>query len=110
MKGMSSGVLSMAVMLAAGAAAAQGVPSAPIDLAVTYDGLHINHITAQNLGPRYMWETCSHRYALFGKGLARYLECNKTPELIDSTKRLAQKIAITHPISCLKINKTFTIH
>ncbi|WP_433971493.1 hypothetical protein [Tunturiibacter lichenicola] len=50
MKGMSSGVLSMAVMLAAGAAAAQGVPSAPIDLAVTYDGLHINHIAAQNLG------------------------------------------------------------
>lgn len=48
MKGMRRGVLSMAVMLAAGAAAAQGVPSAPIDLAVTYDALHTNQITAQS--------------------------------------------------------------
>ena len=48
MRGMRSGILSMAVMLAAGAAAAQGVQSAPLDLAVTYDALHTNHITAQN--------------------------------------------------------------
>jgi hypothetical protein len=51
MRGMKSGILSMAVMLAAGAASAQGVPagqSAPIDLAVTYDALHTNHITAQS--------------------------------------------------------------
>jgi hypothetical protein len=42
---MRSGVLSMAVVLAAGVAAAQ---SAPIDLAVTYDALHTNLITAQS--------------------------------------------------------------
>ena len=48
MKGMRRGILSMAVLLIAGAAAAQGVQSAPIDLAVTYDALRTNHITAQN--------------------------------------------------------------
>jgi hypothetical protein len=51
MKGMRSGVLSMAMMLAAGAASAQAVAagqSAPIDLAVTYDALHTNHITSQS--------------------------------------------------------------
>jgi hypothetical protein len=48
MKGMRRGILSMAVLLIAGAAAAQEVQSAPIDLAVTYDALHTNHITAQN--------------------------------------------------------------
>jgi hypothetical protein len=105
----------MAVMLAAGASSAQGVPSAPIDLAVTYDALHTSHITSQNFwmqggavelgarayrglgiaarveglhagtnsttgeplslvtavfGPRYTIETRSHRYAIFGEGLA----------------------------------------
>jgi hypothetical protein len=35
----------MAAMLVTGVAAAQ---RAPIDLAVTYDALHTNHITAQN--------------------------------------------------------------
>ena len=45
MRGMRSGILSMAVVLAAGVAAAQ---SAPIDLAVAYDALHTNHITAQS--------------------------------------------------------------
>lgn len=40
-------ILSMAVLLIAGAAA-QGVQNAPIDLAVTYDALHTNHITAQS--------------------------------------------------------------
>jgi hypothetical protein len=114
MRGMKSGILSMAVMLAAGVAAAQN-QSAPIDLAVTYDALHTNHITAQNFwmqggavelgarmyrglgiaarveglhagtgtttgeplslvtavfGPRYTLETRSHRYAIFGEGLA----------------------------------------
>jgi hypothetical protein len=51
MKGMKSGILPMAVMLAAGAASAQAVvagSSAPVDLAVTYDALHTNHITTQN--------------------------------------------------------------
>jgi hypothetical protein len=48
MKGMRRAILSMAVLLIAGAAAAQGVQSAPIDLAVTYDALHTNHITAQS--------------------------------------------------------------
>jgi hypothetical protein len=48
MKSMRRGMLSMAVLLIAGAAAAQEVHSAPIDLAVTYDGLHSNHITAQS--------------------------------------------------------------
>jgi hypothetical protein len=114
---MRSGVLSMAVILAAGAAMAQSTSearSAPIDLAVTYDALHTNHITAQNFwmqggavelgarmygglgiaarveglhagptttaeplslvtavfGPRYTLETRSHRYAIFGEGLA----------------------------------------
>jgi hypothetical protein len=40
----------MAVLLIAGTAAAQRVQSqsAPIDLAVTYDALHTNQITAQN--------------------------------------------------------------
>jgi hypothetical protein len=38
-------ILSPAVLLIAGVAAAQ---SAPIDLAVTYDALHTNHITAQS--------------------------------------------------------------
>jgi hypothetical protein len=43
----------LATMLATGAvAAAQAIPdaiqSAPIDIAVTYDALHTNHITAQN--------------------------------------------------------------
>ena len=115
MKGMRRGVLSMAVMLAAGAASAQAVRSASIDLAVTYDALHTNHITAQSFwmqggavelgarayrglgiaarveglhagtnttnaeplslvtavfGPRYTIETRSHRYAIFGEGLA----------------------------------------
>ena len=116
MKG-KSGILSIAMMLAAGAATAQAVaggPSAPIDLAVTYDALHTNHITSQNFwmqggavelrarlyrglgiaarveglhagagtttaeplslvttvfGPRYTFETRSHRYATFGEGL-----------------------------------------
>ena len=45
MKAMRRGVLSMAVLLIAGVAAAQ---NAPIDLAVTYDTLHTNHITAQS--------------------------------------------------------------
>jgi hypothetical protein len=45
MKNMRRGILSMAAMLIAGVAAAQ---SAPVDLAVTYDALHTNHITAQN--------------------------------------------------------------
>jgi hypothetical protein len=115
MKSMRRGMLSMAVLLIAGAAAAQEVQSAPIDLAVTYDALHTNHITAQDFwmqggavelgarayrrlgiaarveglhagansatgeplslvttvfGPRYTWETRSHRYAIFGEGLA----------------------------------------
>ena len=118
MKGMRSGILSMAVMLAAGVASAQTVTarqSAPIDLAVTYDALHTNHITGQNFwmqggavelgarayrglgiaarveglhagtnsttaeplslvtavfGPRYTMEARSHRYAIFGEGLA----------------------------------------
>ena len=51
MRGMKSGILSMALTLAAGAASAQAVPAgqgAPIDLAVTYDALHSSHITAQN--------------------------------------------------------------
>jgi hypothetical protein len=114
MRGIRRGMLSMAVLLIAGAAAAQEVQSAPIDLAVTYDALHTNHITAQNFwmqggavelgarayrglsiaarveglhagrtttaeplslvtavfGPRYTLETRSHRYAIFGEGLA----------------------------------------
>ena len=119
MRGMRSGILSMTMMLAAGAASAQAVPagqwSARLDFAVTYDGLHTNHITAQNFwmqggavelgvqfyrglgvaarvegqhagansangeplsqvttvfGPRCTWETRSHRYAIFGEGLA----------------------------------------
>jgi hypothetical protein len=45
MKGMRHGILSMAVLLITSAATAQ---SAPIDLAVTYDALHTNHITAQS--------------------------------------------------------------
>jgi hypothetical protein len=45
MKGMRRRILSMAVLLIASAAAAQ---SAPIDLAVTYDVLHTNHITSQS--------------------------------------------------------------
>jgi hypothetical protein len=48
---MKSGILSMVVMLAAGAASTPGMAAAqnaPIDLAVTYDALHTNHITAQN--------------------------------------------------------------
>jgi hypothetical protein len=51
MRGLKGGILSMAVMLAASATSAQGVPagqSAPVDLAVTYDALHSNHITAQS--------------------------------------------------------------
>jgi hypothetical protein len=56
MKGMKSGMRPAAVILmvgalGAGAAAAQAVPSAhraPIDLAVTYDALHANHITSQS--------------------------------------------------------------
>jgi hypothetical protein len=48
MKGMRRGILSMVVMLAAGAASAQVVPSAPIDLAVTYDALHTDDITSQS--------------------------------------------------------------
>jgi hypothetical protein len=45
MKGMRRGILSMAVLLIAGTAAAQ---SAPVDLAVTYDALHASHINSQN--------------------------------------------------------------
>lgn len=45
MKAMRRGILSIAVLLITGAAAAQ---SAPIDLAVTYDVLHTNHITEQS--------------------------------------------------------------
>jgi hypothetical protein len=112
MKGPGSWILSMAVMLVPSAALAQ---SAPIDLAVTYDAMHTNHITSQSFwmqggavelgarlyrglsiaarvegdhdgansadgvplslvttvfGPRYTMETRSHRYALFGEGLA----------------------------------------
>jgi hypothetical protein len=37
----------MGMLLMAGAAAAQGVQSAPINLAITYDALHTNHITSQ---------------------------------------------------------------
>ncbi len=48
MKSMRRGMLSIAGLLIAGAAAAQGVQSAPIDLAVTYDALHTDHITAQS--------------------------------------------------------------
>ena len=51
MRGMKSGILSIALMLTAGAASAQAAPAgqgAPIDLAVTYDALHTNHISAQN--------------------------------------------------------------
>lgn len=48
MKGMKSGILSIAMMLTAGVAAAQGVPSAPIEVTVTYDALHTNHITGRN--------------------------------------------------------------
>src|ERR1700723_559038 len=114
MRGMKSGILSMVVLLIASAAVAQNAPGAPIDLAVTYDALHTNHITAQSFwmqggavelgarayrglgiaarveglhaghpttaeplslvtavfGPRYTIETRSHRYAIFGEGLA----------------------------------------
>jgi opacity protein-like surface antigen len=38
----------MTVLLVANVAAAQGAQSAPIDLAITYDALHTNHITAQS--------------------------------------------------------------
>lgn len=53
MKGMRSGILSMAGMLlamvmVAGAASAQTVQSGAIDVAVTYDALHANHITSQS--------------------------------------------------------------
>lgn len=55
MRGIRIWILSMVMMLAAlpvtSAAMAQstsGAPSAPIDLAVTYDALHTNHITVQN--------------------------------------------------------------
>jgi hypothetical protein len=55
MRNTRSWILSMAVMMTAlpvtSAAMAQstsGGSSAPIDLAVTYDALHTNHITAQN--------------------------------------------------------------
>ena len=48
MRGMKSGILSMVVLLIASAAVAQNAPGAPIDLAVTYDALHTNHITAQS--------------------------------------------------------------
>ncbi len=51
MKSMRRGILSVTMILATGAAPAQAVlagQSAPIDLAVTYDALHTNHITAQN--------------------------------------------------------------
>src|ERR1700723_896288 len=48
MRGMKSGILSMVVLLIASAAVAQNAPGAPIDLAVTYDALHTNHITSQN--------------------------------------------------------------
>jgi hypothetical protein len=49
MRGMRSGILSMAVILTASAASAQAIPagpgqSAPIDLAVTYDAFHTNHL------------------------------------------------------------------
>jgi hypothetical protein len=47
MKAMRSGVLSMAVLLIAGAASAQAAQPS-IDLAVTYDALHTNHITSQS--------------------------------------------------------------
>ncbi len=47
MKGVRGGILSMAAMLLTSVAVAQN-QGAPIDLAVTYDALHTNHITAQN--------------------------------------------------------------
>jgi hypothetical protein len=111
---MRSGILSTAVLLITSLAAAQN-QNAPIDLAVTYDTLHTNDITARRLwmqggavelgarayrgfgivarveglhagstsatgeplslvttvfGPRYTVHMRSHRYALFGEGLA----------------------------------------
>jgi hypothetical protein len=48
MNGMRSGILSMAAVLVTSLAGAQQLQSAPIDLAVTYDALHSNHITGQN--------------------------------------------------------------
>jgi hypothetical protein len=109
----------LAGMLATGVAAAQATPSegqgARLDLAVTYDTLHTNHLIAQEFwaqgaaaevgvrlfgglgvaargeylhagaanangeplslltavfGPRYTMESRSHRYAIFGEGLA----------------------------------------
>jgi hypothetical protein len=48
MKGTRSWILSVAAMLVSGVAAAQMVQSSPVDVAVTYDALHINHITSQS--------------------------------------------------------------
>jgi hypothetical protein len=47
MNSKTNGILSMAALLVTSVAAAQN-QSAPIDLAVTYDALHTNHITAQS--------------------------------------------------------------
>jgi hypothetical protein len=47
MKGRRTGILSMAVLLVTSVAAAQN-QGTPIDLAVTYDALHTNDITAQS--------------------------------------------------------------
>ena len=49
MKSMRSGILSMVVLLIANAAVGQGVQSVPIDLTVTADALHANHIGGQSL-------------------------------------------------------------
>jgi len=48
MKSMRSGILSMVVLLIANAAVGQGVQSVPIDLTVTADALHANHIGGQS--------------------------------------------------------------
>jgi len=49
MKGMRSGILPMAMMMAAMLATSAPAQSALVDLAVTYDALHTNHTTAQDI-------------------------------------------------------------
>jgi hypothetical protein len=46
MKGTRHTILSRTALLVASVAGAQNLQRAPIDLAVTYDALHTNHITA----------------------------------------------------------------
>ena len=48
MKSTGRWILAMVGMLVSSMALAQGPPSAPIELAVTYDALHTNDITGQN--------------------------------------------------------------